>query len=254
MNIDMNHEYCFTISLSLQEHKLASSQPSPVLPTICVHNNTRSGRLLENWEGLGAFITWMMSGGHEVDRGGEGVKLPKQRSGSSVQMLYHSFALQTLQRMKLLVMTGKKLTFNFCTYIYEYWSLPTYIVCPLMWWMLPGLPCFSLLSARIIVNTEGKKRGGMGTRLVRAFLFYVLTCQYRLGHWTFQKFFEPSAKSPIWHQWFLLCEAGWGPLIHTHCCYLHFSESRGSVRADMTYRLGWYPPVQLENPSPKQLS
>ena len=50
------------------------------------------------------------------------------------------------------------------------------------------------------------------------------------------------------------CEGGRGPLIHTHCCYLHFSESRGNVQVDMTYRLGWYPPVQLENPFPKQLS
>ena len=66
-------------------------------------------------------------------------------------------------------------------------------------------------------------------------------------------------------------KAGWGPLTNPHCCYLHFSESRGNVQADMTYkqlaqcwlkllqadmtyRLGWYPPVQLENPSPKQLS
>ena len=43
-------------------------------------------------------------------------------------MLYHSFALQTLVRMKLLVTTGKKLTFKFTTiYIFEYWPLPTYI-------------------------------------------------------------------------------------------------------------------------------
>ena len=88
------------------------------------------------------------------------------------------YGLQTLAWLKLLVLKSKKLTFKFSTYIFEYWLLPTYIhlvstrvmkvrkslsslvhtylniglsplsstSCPLMWWMLPGLPHFSLLS------------------------------------------------------------------------------------------------------------
>ena len=38
------------------------------LPPPCIHNNVR---LVKNGEGLGAFIAWMTSGGHEVDVGRE---------------------------------------------------------------------------------------------------------------------------------------------------------------------------------------
>ena len=62
MNIDISHEYCFTNALSLQEHKLASSQASPVfyLPFVSPFFASLpllSGRLAKNGEGLGTFIT-----------------------------------------------------------------------------------------------------------------------------------------------------------------------------------------------------
>ena len=62
---------------------------------------------------MGAFITWMVSGGHEVDIVGGGGLLPKQHMRSSVQALYCSFGLQTLVWSKLLALSGKKLTFKF---------------------------------------------------------------------------------------------------------------------------------------------
>ena len=74
---------------------LASSQA----PHICIHNNTCTW-LAKNRKGLGAFIMWMASGGHEVDVGGWG-PTTKQCIGSSVQALYPSFGFQTLSWSKL---------------------------------------------------------------------------------------------------------------------------------------------------------
>ena len=76
----------------------------------------------------------MTSGGCEVDVRGEGARPPKQctassvrafqRTASFVQVLCHSFGLQTLMWSKLPVLTSKKPGFKFNAYIFEYWPLP----------------------------------------------------------------------------------------------------------------------------------
>ena len=120
-----------------------------------------SGRPAKNGEGLGAFITRMMSGG----RRGGGAQLPKQCTGPSVWAFYCSFGLQTL----LLVLASKKLAFKFSMYIFEYRPLPPYVQlasthvmnAPRPSPIFAGfpLPC-------IIVNAnEREKWGGLGTRL-----------------------------------------------------------------------------------------
>ena len=131
----------------------------------------KSGRLVKNGEGLGAFITWMTSGEHEVDVGGGGDQLAELHTGSSVQALYHVFGLQTLAWSKLLVLTGKKLAFKFSTYIFECRPLPP---CPprihlaSTWWMFPGLPHFSpVFHSHVLLwtQTEGENGRVLGTRL-----------------------------------------------------------------------------------------
>ena len=74
---------------------------------------------------LGAFITWMTSGGCEVDIGGEGPTA--KTTHRTVRALYRIFELQTLAWWKLLVLTSKKLAFKFSTYIFEYWPFPPYL-------------------------------------------------------------------------------------------------------------------------------
>ena len=57
--------------ISIQSSKvLASFRASPVLPSVCVHNNNTSGRVAaKNGECLGSFITWMTWTGREVHVG-----------------------------------------------------------------------------------------------------------------------------------------------------------------------------------------
>ena len=45
-------------------------RPTPLWSLVCAHNNTRKRKTCG--EGLGPFITGMMSGGREVDVGGSG--------------------------------------------------------------------------------------------------------------------------------------------------------------------------------------
>ena len=111
---------CNPASVGLAQAWMYTNDNLVSRPLVCVHNNTR---LAKSGEGLWAFITWMTSGGREVDGGG-GAKLPKQYTGSSVQVLYCSFGLQMLAWSKLLILTGKKLAFKFSAYIFEYWPLP----------------------------------------------------------------------------------------------------------------------------------
>ena len=116
--------------------------------------------------------------------------------------------------MKLLVTTGKKLTFNFCTYIFEYWPLPTLHPprvhsCDECFQAFSVFHCFPL--PHIIVNTEGKMGGGLGTRLGRAFIIDSVNelSKKFLDH-------QPTLRYGIatCYSTFLLCEAGWGPRIH----------------------------------------
>ena len=140
----------------------------PFWSPICVHNNTQNQKIGENYnrEGLGAFITWMTSGGH--DRGG-GAQLPRQRTGPSVRALYRIFELQTLAWWKLLVLTSKKLAFKFSMYIFEYRPLSPYVhlasnsrdECS------QAFPVFHQSSAPVWTQTEGKNGGGLGMRLRR---------------------------------------------------------------------------------------
>ena len=175
MNIDITHEYCFIISLSLQEHKLASPQASPVFTFHLCSQYYTERKTGEKWGRSGSIhhvndVRWTW-GRH----GREGVQLPKQHTGSSVQMLYHSFGLQTLAWMKLLVTTGKKLTFKFSTYIFEYWPLPTYIHLVSTHVMNAPRPSlfFAAFRSHILLWIQKvKTRGGLGMRLVRAFLLY----------------------------------------------------------------------------------
>ena len=114
---------CNPASVGLAQAWMYTNDNLVSRPLVCVHNNTR---LAKSGEGLWAFITWMTSGGREVDGGG-GAKLPKQYTGSSVRVLYCSFGLQMLAWSKLLILTGKKLAFKFSAYIFEYQPLPPYV-------------------------------------------------------------------------------------------------------------------------------
>ena len=84
---------------------------------------------------------------HQVDaRWMWGGLTAKQCTGSSIWELNCSFGLQMLAWSKLLILTSKKLAFKFSMYIFEYRPLPPYTsstLLPLMWWVLPGIPCFS---------------------------------------------------------------------------------------------------------------
>ena len=125
---------------------LQSFGPRPLLFwfTLCLHNNTWNrniGKKLQR--GRPGSI-------HHVNdvrwtRDGHRGRRPKWRTGPSVWVLYRVFRLHTLALLKLLVLTSKKLAFKFSTYVFEYWSLPTYIHCAStdMWWMLPNLPTWS---------------------------------------------------------------------------------------------------------------
>ena len=109
----------------------------------------------QNGEGLVSFIMWVTSGDQPQ----------KQCTGSFIQVHYRSSGHKTLAWSKLLTFTGKKLTFG--VYSLHFWisSTPR----PLMWWMRPGLPCFSLSSALYIIlnaNRTTKNRGGLGMRLI----------------------------------------------------------------------------------------
>ena len=125
----------------------------------------------KNREGLISFITWMRSGGCEVD---------VRRRGPTTETLDHPFKcftaamdLETLAWLKLLIFTGKELAFEFICYVFEYWSLlSTSTLRPLMWWMRPGLPrffFFALFRFHVLywMQTEEQKknRGGLETRL-----------------------------------------------------------------------------------------
>ena len=100
------------------------------LPSFCIlfvlaiiHRHGRPAKKeKKNGEGLGAFITWTMLGGCEVDVGGERLNCQKEHIAwwPSVWMLYHSFGLQTLAWMKLFVLLSKELTFKFTAYILKY--------------------------------------------------------------------------------------------------------------------------------------
>ena len=144
--------YCASI------YFLALSQASLVF-AFCLCSLTIihcTGRPQKNGEGLGAFIMWMMSGGREVDiRGGEGAQLSKQCMFEH-SIIYRSFGLQMLAWLKLhvLVLTSKKLAFKFSTMNIGP-SIPTSTSCPLMWWMLPGLPRFSRWS-HVLLWTQKK--------------------------------------------------------------------------------------------------
>ena len=117
----------------------------PFLPSVCIHNGR--GRTAKNRKGLGAFITRLTSGGCEVDMG-EG-QLPNQHTGLTVWMLYYSFGIQTSAKLRILI--GKKLTFKFSMYVFEYQFPP----CP-TWWILSGLPHFfaGLVLLCTIVNAN----------------------------------------------------------------------------------------------------
>ena len=92
------------------------SRPPQFLPFVCVQKNAQKQKSSEKQEGLGWFIAWMTSGGHEGDVGG-GAQLLKQHTRLSVWVLYHSFGLQTLAWSKLLVFIGKKPAFTCSKYI-----------------------------------------------------------------------------------------------------------------------------------------
>ena len=117
----------------------------------------------------------MTSGGRQVDVVVGGGQLPMQRTGSSVRVLYHSFGLQTSAWSKLLVLTGKKLAFKFSTLLIILsitppppHHQPRIYLTLFPWWMLPGLPRFSLLfCSRVLLWTQtiGRNGEGLGTRL-----------------------------------------------------------------------------------------
>ena len=75
----------------------------------------------KNGEGLGAFITWMMSGGWEVEIEGWG------QTAKTTHCIIHSLGLQTLAWSKRPIMTNKKLAFEFSEYIYLNISPAPYI-------------------------------------------------------------------------------------------------------------------------------
>ena len=161
-------------------------------PSVCVHNNSHGERKTSEKQGRPGSMhhmndvrwMWLMSGGCDLCQvdvtrvrwmwlmsGGcdscqvdvrwtwEEGQLAKQCTGPSIRALYSSIGVQTLAWSKLLVLTGKKLAFKFSTYIFQYQPLPPMSTsCPFMWWMLPGLPHFSLVfrSPCIIVNANGR--------------------------------------------------------------------------------------------------
>ena len=129
----------------------------PPWSSICVHNNTgaRNRKIgkNQNREGLGAFITWMTSGGRGTDVGVGRGPMPRQ----SVRALHRVFGIQTLAWRKLLVLTGKKLVFKLVrTYLNISSSLPMSTSCPLTWWMLPGLPIFRRSRVLLWMQTKVK--------------------------------------------------------------------------------------------------
>ena len=144
-------------------------RPPPFWSSVCVHNNTRN-----HMNQRSAKIKKRKAGSiHHVNDirwtwgGGGGPQLPNQRTGPSVRVLCSVFGLQTLAWRKLLVLTGKKLTFKFSTYIFEYRPLPptsTLVSTYVMNAPRPSrfLPVFHVL---LWMETEGKNGGGLGTRL-----------------------------------------------------------------------------------------
>ena len=124
----------------------------PFLPSFAFTLIHGSGSSAKNGEGLGAFITWMTSGGCEVDMGGGGVggrvQLPKQHTRLSVRVLYRSFELQTLASSKLLVLIGKKHAFKFSMYIFECLLVSTHMNAP--------RPSLFFAAMCIIVSVNGR--------------------------------------------------------------------------------------------------
>ena len=56
--------------LAWQKCSLVPRPPLFFCSSVCIQYNTRKQKSAKNGEGLGTPITWMMSGGHEVDMGG----------------------------------------------------------------------------------------------------------------------------------------------------------------------------------------
>ena len=69
-------------------------------------------------------IRWTQGG-----RRGGGAQVQKQCTGLSVQALYRSSGLHMSAGSKLLVLTGKKLTFKLSLYIFEYRPSPLHPLC-----------------------------------------------------------------------------------------------------------------------------
>ena len=157
---------------------------SPAFTFICVHNNTWEWKTCENGEGLGVFIMWMMSGGQEVDKrwtwgGGEVDVGGRGLTTKTMHWIIHSnalpqFELQTLAWTKLLVLTGKKLSFKFqCVHI---WILALPLHVHLAWWMLPGLHFFTGLPLHYCEWNGQLKQGRPGNAmLVCVHTYRVLT-------------------------------------------------------------------------------
>ena len=108
-----------------------------------------------------------------LTRGGHwegGAQVPEQHTSLSVQALCRSFGLTTLVWLKLLILTSKKLAFKFSSYVFEYQPFLPYIhLASLVWYLLPGLPCFRQSSAFLYLWTqmEGKNEGGLETGLYK---------------------------------------------------------------------------------------
>ena len=125
----------------------------------------RSRRPAKNWEGLEAFITWMTSGGCNVDVGGRG---PTAKTTHKIICLSTSPCFQTpdLSVMETIRLDRKETHFQ---YVY-FWILvlPPYVhlTSTHVMNMFSGLPCFNFSPIfQLWMQTEGKNGGGLGTRL-----------------------------------------------------------------------------------------
>ena len=146
---------------------------------VFTHNNTLHRKTAEKWGRPGSIhhvndVRWTW-GRHTW---GEGAQLSKQCMFEH-SIIYRSFGLQMLAWSKLhvLVLTSKKLAFNFSTMNIGP-SIPTSTSRPLMWWMLPGLPRF-LRWSRVLLWTQKE-----GENLITTTYFSIIpTCNCWVLSW-----------------------------------------------------------------------
>ena len=155
------------------------SHASPILPSIAFTIIHKSGKAAKKKrEGLHGLVhhvndvRWTWGG----CRGGE-AQLQNQHTGSSIWVSYCcSSRLKILVLSKLLVLISKKLTFKLSEYMFDYWSLPSYVHLNRVHshdeWDQEGKPSplftFWLVRCCVLLwmQMEGKNREDLGTRLI----------------------------------------------------------------------------------------